>query len=78
MDLPADVAEQPLDRGVDVLVLGTLVAPSTAASSASRVLRLRELGVVEQPGGVEPARVQRGRLAVVREQLGVVRAQERG
>ena len=46
MDLPADVAEQALDRAVDVLVLG--LDPATCRDLTQPRLHLGELGVVEQ------------------------------
>ncbi len=72
MDLAADVAEQALDRGVDVLVgLVELVdrvasASRTSASSASS----------RMPGRLEPLGVDQRPLEVVRQQLVVLRAQE--
>ena len=74
VDLPADLAEQALDRGVDVLVLR--LDPAAGRNLGQPRLDLRELGVVEQPGPVQPPRVHRRRLAVVREQLAVVGSQE--
>ena len=74
MDLPADVAEQPLDGGVDILVVR--LDPTADGDLGEPRLRLRELLVVEQAGSVQPPRVERRRLAVVRQQLGVVGLQE--
>ena len=76
VDLPADLSEQALDRGVDVLVLG--LDPAARGDLREPRLRLGQLAVVEQPGGVQAAGVHRRRLAVVRQQLGVVGAEERG
>ena len=75
VDLPADLAEQALDRRVHVLVVG--LDPAAGGDLGEPTLRFRELSVVEEAGSVQPARVDRGRLAVVREQLRVVGAQER-
>ena len=76
MDLPADLAEQALDRGVDVLVLG--LDPAAAGDLGEARLGVGELGVVENPRRVQPAGVLRRRFAVVRQQLGVVGAEKRG
>ena len=53
VDLAADVAEQPLDRRVHVLVGRDRSSTSIAASCS---VDLGELGVVEDPGGVRAAR----------------------
>ena len=75
MDLPADLAEQPFDRRMDVLVIG--LDPTPRSDLRESTLRLRELGIVQDPGRMQPARVDRRRLAVVRQQLCVVGTQER-
>ena len=75
VDLAAEVAELPLDRAVHVLVLGEVPGRVLGDLGEPR-LRLGELGVGEQTGGVQPLRVHEARLAVVREQLGVVGVQE--
>ena len=71
MQLPADRAELPLDRGMDVLVLGPARRDAREAG-----LDLRELLDGEHTRGLQPARVLRRRLHVIGEQLLVVRAQE--
>ena len=76
MDLPADVAEQTLDRRMDVLVLR--LDPAARRDLDEARLGLGQLVVVEQPRGVQAACVHGRCLAVVRQQLGVVGAQERG
>ena len=75
MDLAADLAEQPFDRRMDVLVIG--LDPTPGGDLRESTLRLRELGIVQDPGRMQPARVDRSRLAVVRQQLRVVGAQKR-
>ena len=75
VDLAPDVAEEPLDRGVDVLVR-LEVAVRVLRDLGEPRLGLVELLVGEQPGGGEPTCVLGGRLAVVRQELGVVDAQE--
>ena len=76
MDLPPDLAEQPLDRAVDVLVLGTRCGRAGGDLGEPR-LGVGELGVVQQARGVQPPRVHGRRLAVVRQELRVVGAEER-
>ncbi len=75
VDLAADVAEQPLDRGVHVLVR-LEVAVRILRDLGEAGLRLVELLLGQQPGRGESSRVLGRRLAVVRQQLGVVDAQE--
>ena len=75
VDLAADVAEQPLDRGVDVLV-GLEVPVRVVRDLGEPPLDLVELLGGQEPGLEQPLRVLTRRLAVVREQRGVVRAQE--
>ena len=75
VDLPADIAEQALDRRVHVFVAG--LDPAAGGDLGEPAHRLLELTVVEQAGGVQPAGVDRRRLAVVREQLRVVGPQKR-
>ena len=61
--------------------MSSSVATNRWPSSADRAepcLHLAQLGVREEPGRVQPARVHERRLAVVREQLAVVGAQEAG
>ena len=65
VDLAADLAEQPLDRGVDVLV-GLDVAGRVLRDLREARLGLVELLVRQQAGRSEPPRVLGGRLAVVR------------
>jgi hypothetical protein len=72
MDLEADVAELPLDRAVHVLVRRLQLLDRRELCG-----NFRELVVVEDPGGVQAVRVHECRLEVVRQQLGVVGAQER-
>ena len=76
VDLPPDLAEQPLDRAVDVLVLGTQWHRATGDLGEPR-LRLGELAVVQQARRVQPPRVHGRCLAVVGQELGVVRTEER-
>ncbi len=76
VNLPADVAEQPLDRGVDVLVVR--LDPAAGRDLGEPRLGVGELAVVEDAGGVEPPGVDGRRLAVVRQQLRVVGTEERG
>ena len=64
MDPAADVAEQALNGGVDILVLGDEVF---GTDGGERLFDLGELGIVEQSGGVEPTGVKPRRLDVVRE-----------
>ena len=71
VDLPAERTELPLDRRVDVLVGGI--------DGLDRVERRDDLGelvVREDPGRGKAPRVPRGRFAVVREELRVLRLQE--
>jgi hypothetical protein len=77
VDLPPHGPEQALERGVDVLVPGQEPRPLLPDVPEPR-LHLLQLGGVEQPRLPEPARVHQRRLAVVREQLGVVGPQELG
>ena len=76
MDLAAEVAELALDRAVHVLVLGEIAGRVLRDLGEPR-LRLGELVVREQPGAVQPLGVLEARLAVVREELGVVGVEER-
>ena len=76
MDLPPDLAEQPLDRAVDVLVLGTQGARVGGNLDQPR-LGVGELSVVQQSRRVQPPRMDGGRLAVVGQELRVVGAEER-
>ena len=64
MDLPAERAEQPLDRTVDVLVARLEVV---GADLGEPCLDLGQLRVVEEAGGMQPACVEPGALAVVAE-----------
>ena len=75
MDLAPDVAEQALDRRVDVLV-GVEVAGGILRDLGEARLDLVELLSREEPGGGQAPRVLGRRLAVVRQELGVVGAQE--
>ena len=75
MDLPTDLAQLALDRGMDVLGVGERVA-GVLRERCQPLLDLGELVGREDPRLREPLCVQRRRLAVVREQLRVVRAQE--
>ena len=75
VDLAPDLAELPLDRGVDVLVR-LEVAVRVLRDLGEARLGLVELLVGQQTGGREPSCVLGGRLAVVRQELGVVGAQE--
>ena len=71
VDLLADVAELPLDRGVGVLVLRLdRIAPYECVAD------LCELGGVEKPCRVQTLRMLKRRGPVVREQLRVVGAEE--
>ena len=70
MDLPAERAEQPLDRAMDVLVVRLEVV---GADLREPCLHLGQLGVVEEAGGMQPPCVEPGALAVVRKQLRVFR-----
>ena len=73
VDLAADVAEQALDRRVDVLVGGLEIVDGDPGEAP---LDLGELVGREQPGCLEPRGVDQRSLQVVREQLVVGRAQE--
>jgi hypothetical protein len=73
VDLPAHFAELPLDRRVDVLVF---LGDRWQVERRQHLVYLRELIVVEQPGRVQPPRMETRPLAVVGEQLRVVRAEE--
>jgi hypothetical protein len=75
MDLPADVAEQPLDRGVHVLVR-LEHGVRLVRDRGQPLLHLVQLVRGEEPRAVEAGRVLRGRRAVVGEQLEVVGAEE--
>ena len=75
MDLPADGSELPLDRAVHVLVLGQ-VAGRVERDLGQPLLDLGELLIREQAGAVEPPGVLEARLAVVRQELGVVRVEK--
>ena len=75
MDLSPYLAEQPLDRGVDVLVLA--LDPTAGRDLRQTGLGVGQLGVVEQACCVKPPRVDRRCLAVVRQQLSVVGTKER-
>ena len=75
VDLPSDRPELALDRRVDVLVVRE-VPGRVAPDGRQPLLCVGELLVAEQPGSMEPLGVLEGRLAVVREQLGVVAAEE--
>ena len=75
VDLPADVAEQPLDRRMDVLVL--VEDPGRVVRDGGEpLLDLVQLVGREEPRAVEAPGVLCGRGAVVRQELRVVRAQE--
>jgi hypothetical protein len=73
VDLPADLAEQALDRRVDVLV-GLLEI--VERDRRKPLFGVRELGVGEEARRVQPVRVEQRSLEVVGQQLVVVRAQE--
>ena len=76
VDLAPDRPEQPLDRRVDVLVLAEERGAFVRDRRQPR-LDLGQLRVGEDAGDVQTLRVQRRRRAVVRQQLGVLGAQER-
>ena len=61
---------------MDVLVVG--LDPAAGGDLGEPRLHLGQLGVVEQAGRVQPAGVHGCGLAVVRQQLGVLGAEERG
>ena len=75
MDLTADVPQETLDRGMDVLVRLEVALGVLGYLGESR-LGLVEFLIVQKPGGGETTRVLGGRLAVVRQELRVVHAQE--
>ena len=75
MDLAPDRAELALDRRVDVLVVRADHA--AGGDAVERRLDRRQLLAREQAGRGEPPRVNSARPAVVGEQLGVIRLQER-
>ena len=75
VDLLTERPEEPLDRRMDVLV-GLEDRGRVERDLGEAPLHLGELVRVQEPGAVQPAGVLRGRLAVVRQELGVVRAQE--
>ena len=74
MDLPPDVAEQALDHGVDVLVVRETIRGGHRRKDP---LRLLELRVVEQAGGMQAPGMEPRAFEVVRQQLGVVRQEIR-
>src|SRR6185437_3425327 len=71
MNLPTDLPELRLDEGVHVLGTGV-----DRVEPAERVANLGELGVIEDPRGVQALGVDQRSLDVVRQKLGVVRLQE--
>src|SRR5439155_22660213 len=73
VNLATDIAEQPLDRRVDVLVRFRDVVNG---DQSEPFVHLIELFGREQSSITEAFRVQCRRVEVVREQLRVVRAQE--
>ena len=75
VNLASDVAEKALDRRVDVLVRID-VAVRILCDLGQTCLRVVELLGRQQPCASQPARVLGGRLAVVRQELGIVDAQE--
>src|SRR5262245_61402901 len=75
MDLAADVPEQALDRRVHILV-GLEVRLGVLRDLRKTRLDLVELLVRQEPRRRKSASVLRGRLAVVRQELRVVDAQE--
>ena len=72
VDLAAERAEQPLDCAVHVLVCRLEIV---RADRREPLLDLGQLGLVEEPGGVQPMRVQTCALEVVRQEVGVGRLQ---
>jgi len=74
VDLAADRAEKPLDRGMNILVVR--LGPSFHGDPVEGGLDIGELGIGEQTAFMQAARMNTRRQAVVREQLGVVGAQE--
>ena len=75
VDLLTERPEEPLDRRMDVLV-GLEDRGRVERDLGEAPLHLGELVRVQEPGAVQPAGVLRGRLAVVGQELGVLRAQE--
>jgi hypothetical protein len=75
VDLAPDGPQQALERRVDVLVARDERGALLADGGQPR-LDLPELLVGEEPSVAEALRVDEGRLAVVREELGVVGAEE--
>ena len=75
VDLAADGPEETLERRVDVLVAGD-EGGALLADGGQTGLDLAQLRVGEEPGLVQAMGVHERRLAVVREELGVVRAEE--
>ena len=75
MDLAPDIAELALDRRVHVLV-GLEVAGGILGDLGQTAFGLCELVIGQQTRGMQPLRVLHCRLAVVREELGVVDAQK--
>ena len=74
MDLAADVAEQALDRGVDVLVC---VVDVVDGDRREAFLDFAELVGRQEARGLEPPCVDERALDVVGQQLVILRAQER-
>jgi hypothetical protein len=74
VDLPTDGAEQPLDGGMDVLVV---VGEILGTDPGERRFDLGELLLGQDPGLLKPSGVQKRPLAVVGEELGVVGPEER-
>ena len=75
VDLPPDIAELTLDRAVDVLVLGK-VPGRVERDLGQPLLDLGELVIRQEAGTMQPLGVLEARLAVVRQELGVVRMEE--
>ena len=75
MDLPPDLAELPLDRAVDVLVLREIPG-RVERDRGEAFLDVGQLVVREQARAVQPPGVLEARLAVVGEELGVVRVEK--
>ena len=76
VDLAANLAEQPLDRRVDVLVLVARRRNALLRDPLEGDVDLVELRVGEDTGAAQPFCVDAGALAVVGKQLGVRRFQE--
>ena len=76
MDLAPDVSQQALDRRVDVLVR-LEVAVVALRDLRKPCFGLFELVGRQDPGGGEPPRMLDRRLAVVRQELCVLGAEER-